>query len=62
MEHRKQGDRTKAPDEEGIELHHDSWQRFERTVDKVLKGRPVHRAAGKTKAAANRRKPRGGAN
>ena len=36
-------------EEEGIEFHPDSWERFERTVDKVIKAPPVHRT-GKTTA------------
>ena len=39
-------------EEEGIELHPDAWERFERIVDKVTKGDPVHRT-GKP-VAANR--------
>lgn len=34
---------TTTPEEEGIELHPDAWERFERTVDKVIKSPPVHR-------------------
>jgi hypothetical protein len=56
--------RTTTPEEEGIELHPDAWERVERTVDAVIKGgRPVRRAVGKGKVAANRApKPRGDAN
>ena len=35
--------RPTTPEEEGIELHPDAWERFERAVDKVAKGRPVKR-------------------
>jgi hypothetical protein len=31
-------------EEEGIELHPDAWQRFERTFRKVVKAPPAHRA------------------
>jgi hypothetical protein len=27
-----------TPEEEGIELHPDAWERFERAVDRVVKG------------------------
>jgi hypothetical protein len=52
--------RTTTAEEEGIELHPDAWERFERTVDAVVKGgRPAPRAKRKAKAGANRpRKPR----
>jgi hypothetical protein len=39
----KKAPRPTTPEEEGIELHPDAWERFERTVDKVVKGPPVHR-------------------
>ena len=39
--------RPTTPEEEGIEFHPDSWERFERTVQKVIKAPPVHRT-GKT--------------
>lgn len=29
----------------GTELHSDAWERFERTVDKVVEDAPVHRTA-----------------
>jgi hypothetical protein len=34
-----------TPEEEGIELLPDAWERFERTVDKVVEAKvpPVHR-------------------
>jgi hypothetical protein len=35
--------RPTTPEQEGIELHPDAWDRFERTVDKVTKAPPVHR-------------------
>jgi hypothetical protein len=35
--------RPTTPEEEGIELHSDAWERFERTVDKVAKAPPAHR-------------------
>ena len=39
--------RSKAttPEEEGIELHPDAWNRFQRTFRKVVKPRPARRAA-----------------
>jgi hypothetical protein len=39
-----------TPEEEGIEFHPDSWERFERAVDKVIRAPPVHRT-GKTAGA-----------
>src|SRR5580704_3589515 len=41
-----------TPEEEGIELRSDAWERFERTVDMVAKAPPVHRTA--KPVAANR--------
>jgi hypothetical protein len=38
-----------TPEDEGIELHSDAWERFERTFHKVVKAPPVHRT-GKTTA------------
>jgi hypothetical protein len=37
--------RPTTPEEEGIELHPDAWERFENTVDKVVEAKvpPVHR-------------------
>lgn len=49
--------RPTTPEEEGIELHPDSWDRFERTVDKVATGDPVHR----TGKPAGADRPRTGA-
>jgi hypothetical protein len=46
-----------TPQQEGIELHPDSWERFEKTFDKVVKGPATHRTAVKPTAA--NRKPRG---
>ena len=37
-----------TPEEEGIELHPDAWERFERTVDKVAKAPPAHRTGKST--------------
>ena len=37
--------RPTTPEEEGIELYPDAWQRFERTFRKVVKAGPAHRAA-----------------
>jgi hypothetical protein len=31
-----------TPEEEGIEVHPNAWERFERTVDKVVNSPPVH--------------------
>jgi hypothetical protein len=48
-----------TPEEEGIELHPDAWERFERTFHKVVKAPPVHRT-GKTIAGDQpKRKGRG---
>jgi hypothetical protein len=48
-----------TPEEEGIELHPDAWERFERTVDKVVKGgRPATRTR-KPAGAGQARKPSG---
>jgi hypothetical protein len=44
--------RPTTPEEEGIELRSDAWERFERTVDMVAKAPPVHRTA--KPVAANR--------
>jgi hypothetical protein len=46
-----------TPEQEGIELHPDSWKRFEETAEKVARYRPNRRTAAKP-ADANR-KPRG---
>ena len=35
--------RPTTPEEEGIELREDAWERFEETVRKVAKSLPVHR-------------------
>jgi len=35
--------RPTTPEEEGIELHPDAWERFERTVDQVTKTHPARR-------------------
>jgi hypothetical protein len=50
--------RPTTPDEEGIELHPDAWERFERTVKKVAQARPAHRTG--KKAAADRAPTRRG--
>jgi ferric-dicitrate binding protein FerR (iron transport regulator) len=42
--------RPTTPEEEGIELHSDAWERFERLVDQVAKAPPVHRTAKPTGA------------
>jgi hypothetical protein len=39
----KKPERPTTPEEEGIELHPDAWERFERNVQKVMKAPPVHR-------------------
>jgi hypothetical protein len=46
-----------TPEEEGIEFHADAWERFERTVQKVIKAPPVHRT-GKTAGADRSRRKR----
>jgi hypothetical protein len=50
---------TTTPEEEGIELHSDAWERFERTFHKVVKGPPVHRAAKTTEVDRPQAKDRG---
>jgi hypothetical protein len=45
----RQRARPTTPEEEGIELHPDAWERFERTFHKVVRSPPVHRT-GKTTA------------
>jgi hypothetical protein len=41
----KKPPRPSTPQEEGIEFHPDAWERFKRTLYKVVKARPVHRTA-----------------
>jgi hypothetical protein len=48
-----------TPEEEGIELHPDAWNRFKRTFHKVVKLRPVHRAAEKVAEGRPQAKGRG---
>lgn len=48
--------RPTTPKEEGIELHSDSWERFERTFDKVVKSPPSHRKATPTVANQPRKR------
>jgi hypothetical protein len=45
MDERPRPKPTTTPEEEGIEFHPDSWERFERTVQKVINAPPVHRTA-----------------
>jgi hypothetical protein len=33
--------RLTTPEEKGVELHPDAWERFERTFDKVVKAPPT---------------------
>jgi hypothetical protein len=47
---------TTTPAEEGIELHPDAWERFERTVKKVAKAPPAHRTGKPTGEDRPRRK------
>jgi hypothetical protein len=50
-----------TPEEEGIELHPDAWKRFEKTVDKVVKGSPGSsngKANWRRSAAAEAARPR----
>jgi hypothetical protein len=54
---REKPKRTTTPEEEGIELHPDAWERFKRTFHKVVKAPPVHRTAKTT--AEDRPKPKG---
>jgi hypothetical protein len=42
--------RPPCPEEEGIELHPDAWERFERTVDKVTRSHPARRTGKPTDA------------
>jgi hypothetical protein len=48
---------AKKPNLETLEIHSDSWQRFERAVDVVAKSPPQHRTAKKPtrKKVAKRR-------
>jgi hypothetical protein len=48
-----------TPEEEGIELRPDAWERFQQTVRKVMKARPLHRTAEATGADQPPRKRRG---
>jgi hypothetical protein len=41
----KQRRRPTTPEEEGIELHPDAWERFERAAGKFVKGMKDHPAA-----------------
>jgi hypothetical protein len=45
-----------TPEEEGIELHPDAWERFEHTFDKVINAPPVHRTGKPTGADRPKRK------
>ena len=45
MDDRRQKKPPTTPEEEGIELHPDAWERFEKTFDKVVKSPPAHRTA-----------------
>src|SRR5260370_32556153 len=45
-----------TPEQEGIDLHPDSWERFVDTFDKVVTAPPIRRTAAKPTAA--NRKPR----
>jgi hypothetical protein len=47
MDERPRPKPTTTPEEEGIEFYPDAWERFERTVQKVIRAPPVHRT-GKT--------------
>jgi hypothetical protein len=47
-----------TPEEEGIEFYPDAWERFERTVQKVIKAPPVHRTGRTTVGARLKRKRR----
>jgi hypothetical protein len=54
----KKPKRPTTPQEEGIELHPDAWERFERNVQKVMKAPPVHRTAKPTGGDQPQRKRR----
>jgi hypothetical protein len=49
----KAGRRPTTPEEEGVEFHPDAWERFERTVEKVVTATPAHRTG--KKAGADQR-------
>lgn len=53
----KERKRPTTPEQEGIEIAPDAWERFESTVDKVVKAPPAHRAA--KPVGANQPKARG---
>jgi hypothetical protein len=46
--------RPTTPEEEGIEFYPDAWERFERSVDKVIKAPPVHRTGERQLARIDR--------
>jgi hypothetical protein len=62
MERKRTPTLPTTPEEEGIELRPDAWERFERTVDKVVSGgHPAIRtrkraAAGRDRKRADRAK------
>jgi hypothetical protein len=55
----KKPKRPTTPEQEGIELHPDAWERFERNVQKVMKAPPVHRTGKPTGGDQPQRKRRG---
>jgi hypothetical protein len=59
MDERPRPKPTTTPEEEGIELHPDAWERFKRTFHKVVKAQPVHRTAKTTGEDRQKAKDRG---
>jgi hypothetical protein len=57
IEDKRKRKRT-TPDEEGIEFYPDAWERFERTVDRVVKAPPAHQTAKTTDGDRSKRKRR----
>jgi len=52
--------RPTTPEEEGIELHPDAWERFERAADKFVKGAQDQSAAKPTGGDHPKRRRAGG--
>lgn len=58
MDDRRQQKPTTTLEQEGIELHPDAWERFEKTFDKVVKSPPAHRTAKPTAEGQPKRRAR----
>jgi hypothetical protein len=58
MQSEKPG-RQSTPEEEGIELRPDAWERFERTLHQVVKARPARRTVETTAEDRPKAKSRG---